>query len=185
MFPGYGTDKPDDHLPPFVALTNDEERERKATLKSAGTYIVVVNPDSFKSLPSYSTSALTTPAELANFSDDINISDPKIKVEEIAEAEITTDPNIIILKTFEEFPRRPSPHLMSDPTFTNSPLPHFEPLQYSQRRSIENNQGRFAQLMHHYRTKISAHLIKARNQDIEEDIFEIQAHTFPPVRTTI
>lgn len=186
MFPGYGTNKIDDHLPPFVALTSDEDREEKASLKCAGTYIVVVTPDSFKGLPSYSTFSPTTPTGLANFSDNLNISDSDVKQEDYAAIEITDDPNIVILKSFEEFPRRASIQGATDPTLTNSngsPGSLLEPFHYSPRRTAERNHERDAQLLHHYRANISAHLIKAGNGDLEEDIFEVQAHTFPPVRT--
>jgi len=43
----------EDSLPPFAALTTDEEREKKAELRNPGTYHVVVNPRSFVSLSEY------------------------------------------------------------------------------------------------------------------------------------
>ena len=42
-----------DSLPPFASLSNDEDRERKATYRRPGTYNVLVNPDSFTNLPDY------------------------------------------------------------------------------------------------------------------------------------
>jgi hypothetical protein len=43
----------DDSLPPFSALTTDEEREMKAEFRTPGIYFVVANPRSFECLPEY------------------------------------------------------------------------------------------------------------------------------------
>lgn len=42
-----------DVLPSFIALTNDDARERKAQFKPPGTYNVVVNPASFSECEEY------------------------------------------------------------------------------------------------------------------------------------
>jgi hypothetical protein len=41
--------------------------------------------------------------------------------------------------------------------------------------------GRDAHLLKHYRLHISEHVIKVGSREVEEDAFEIQARTFPPV----
>lgn len=44
---------PDDALPTFKELITDEDREIKAERSPPGTYNVIVNPTSFRSLPEY------------------------------------------------------------------------------------------------------------------------------------
>ncbi|KAJ5328505.1 transcriptional regulator family: Fungal Specific TF [Penicillium brevicompactum] len=92
-----------DSLPPFSTLTSDEDRERKAEAFSPGTYHVVVTPDSFSSLPEYAdeerfrsksasecrSSAATSPTSVAR-----------------SECSVREDPNVVILKTFEDTTRR-------------------------------------------------------------------------------
>ncbi|KAJ5774619.1 hypothetical protein N7457_009515 [Penicillium paradoxum] len=92
-----------DSLPPFSLLTSDEDRERKAEAFSPGTYHVVMTPDSFSSLPEYADDAAEKPRSNP-ISDCRKSAAPsptrtecKIKRE---------DPNVVILKTFEDVTRR-------------------------------------------------------------------------------
>ena len=85
-------------------MTTDEDRERKAENAGPGTYNVVVNPDSFQHLPEYS--------------DDADKSDrPSLRRGSLAvslassigrEPPLVTpgDPNIIVLRQFEDISRR-------------------------------------------------------------------------------
>lgn len=92
---------PRDSLPAFALLTSDEDRERKAEASSPGTYHVVVIPDSFSSLPEYA--------------DDLE--KPIVTSTEISSSVASSptghmpvhhpnDPNVVILKTFEDVARR-------------------------------------------------------------------------------
>lgn len=84
-----------DSLPPFALLTSDEERESRAESCTPGTYHVVMVPDSFSSLPEYSTEAIEDPEASA-------LGRPK------SENVDPDDPNVVILKTFEDISRRPT-----------------------------------------------------------------------------
>ncbi|KAJ5748069.1 uncharacterized protein N7511_009765 [Penicillium nucicola] len=77
-----------DSLPPFSRLTSDEEREKKAEAFSPGTYHVVMTPDSFSSLPESSVANSPTSAAKSECSGR------------------SDDPNVVILKTFEDVTRR-------------------------------------------------------------------------------
>lgn len=44
---------PADNLPPFVMLTTEEERERKAEVSAPGSFHVILNPTSFQDLSEY------------------------------------------------------------------------------------------------------------------------------------
>jgi hypothetical protein len=90
-----------DALPAFCLLTSDEERERKAEASSPGTYHVVAIPDSFSTLPEYVDDASDRSRSEASGS-VVNSPTSRSK----AESEIGTDPNVVILKTFEDATRR-------------------------------------------------------------------------------
>ncbi|EPS27574.1 hypothetical protein PDE_02517 [Penicillium oxalicum 114-2] len=92
-------------LPAFASLTSDEEREKKAESSIPGTYHVVMVPESFSSLPEYaeeiedsksagepSYSAATSPIRTTR-----------------SESDLTEDPNVVILRTFEDAARRAMP----------------------------------------------------------------------------
>lgn len=93
-----------DSLPPFSTLTSDEEREKKAEAFSPGTYHVVVTPDSFSSLPEYADEE-PQPASVCRASATNSPTSA-------ARSEFSTheDPNVIILKTFEDATRRSPSH---------------------------------------------------------------------------
>lgn len=92
-----------DALPAFSLLTSDEERERKAEASSPGTYHVVVIPDSFSTLPEYVDDASEKSRSEASGS-VANSPTSRSK----AESDAGTDPNVVILKTFEDVTRRSS-----------------------------------------------------------------------------
>lgn len=194
----------EDSLPSFSSLTTDEERERKAELTpKKGTYLVVVNPGSFENLPEYSDEALfgassTFPGRLDAF--DTASSSRNTLVSD-------DDPDVVILKKFEDSNRKSS---ISSPIMipgVESPVIGFQP--HSQgsfefQPAIQESQGVYprassqpdiamslldqarrggpdAPLLQHYRTYISPNVIKLGHQDIPEDIFEIEARTYRPV----
>ncbi|KAJ5195124.1 transcriptional regulator family: Fungal Specific TF [Penicillium cinerascens] len=92
-----------DALPAFSLLTSDEERERKAEASSPGTYHVVVIPDSFSTLPEYVDDASDKSRSEASGS---VANSPMSRSK--AESDAGTDPNVVILKTFEDVTRRSS-----------------------------------------------------------------------------
>ncbi|KAJ5611540.1 transcriptional regulator family: Fungal Specific TF [Penicillium herquei] len=125
---------PRDSLPAFALLTSDEDRERKAEASSPGTYHVVVVPDSFSTLPEYADDLekpMVTSTEVSNSVANSPISGYK-------PVNQSNDPNVVILKTFEDATRR-SPSSgrpsrisptseISDPFCALSLSPMFDPL---------------------------------------------------------
>ncbi|KAJ5257286.1 hypothetical protein N7478_013390 [Penicillium angulare] len=95
-----------DSLPPFALLTSDEERERKAEASSPGTYHVVVIPDSFSTLPEYADDlgekAFVTSTEVSISA----TSSPISGQHSVYNPSSNPDPNVVILKTFEDSTRR-------------------------------------------------------------------------------
>ena len=96
-----------DSLPPFSALTNDEDRERKAEYQPPGTYNVVVNPASFADLDEYRNSddeASPSPKRRRLIMTSDHSSPIREQYRE-SSAEIA-DPGIVILKRFEDSIRK-------------------------------------------------------------------------------
>ncbi|KAJ6153372.1 hypothetical protein N7497_007691 [Penicillium chrysogenum] len=89
-----------DSLPPFSLLTSDEDREKKAEGVSPGTYLVVMTPDSFSSLPEYADDAIEKAR--SNSTSERRSS----AASSPASAAKGDDPNVVILKTFEDVTRR-------------------------------------------------------------------------------
>jgi hypothetical protein len=167
-------------------------------MREAGTYLVVTNPSSFASLPEYCsgepTSSLLAPDM---FNSCARIPRAQQNFDTQFATEEPHDPNIIILKTFEDYQRRSpvSTIVNLGPVFaTSSPPPTaLETLVQSIHFSGHSSNsglskldearrgGRDAHLLKHYRSHISGHVIKVGSREVEEDIFEIQARTFPPV----
>ncbi|KAJ6092919.1 transcriptional regulator family: Fungal Specific TF [Penicillium sp. IBT 16267x] len=93
---------PRDSLPPFALLTSDEDRERKAEASSPGTYHVVVIPDSFSTLPEYADDLMEKPIVTST---EISSSVASSPTGHMSNSN-THDPNVVILKTFEDVARR-------------------------------------------------------------------------------
>lgn len=94
-----------DALPAFSLLTSDEERERKAETTTPGTYHVIMVPDSFSSLPEYvddadKSKSTVTESVYSVTSSPVSVIKP--------ETDATDDPNVVIVKTFEDVTRRSS-----------------------------------------------------------------------------
>ena len=192
----------EDILPPFSALTTDEERERKAELKNPGTYHVVANLDSFVKLPEYRED--NTP--ISGEGDAGNLTSPALVDEDDAPSSLSADPiaaaddpNVVILRVFEEPPRKSSAQLSIRST-TNpvSPASSHGSVATTSRQTTQRSTqytdsqglsmldvarsgGRDAQLLQHYRTAISPYILRTQRPEGDEDLFEIQARNYPPV----
>lgn len=92
-----------DALPAFALLTSDEDRERKAETCNPGTYHVVVIPDSFSTLPEY---ADDSAGKAKSDTGSSVTNSPTSRTN--TESDATSDPNVVILKTFEDTTRRSS-----------------------------------------------------------------------------
>lgn len=116
----------EDTFPPFASLTNDEDREKKAELKAPGTYHIIVNPSSFADLGEPSEGDKTNDSPTANGS-----WSGLLRSEGIAEhlrspilGANVQDPDIVILRKFEDNTRRLPPW----PTHSHSSTPKTAPL---------------------------------------------------------
>lgn len=94
---------PTDSLPAFALLTSDEERERKAETSSPGTYHVIVVPESFSSLPEYA----GDPADHVKSDSSSSVTDGSTSRAN-PDSVLSHDPNVVILKAFEDVARRSS-----------------------------------------------------------------------------
>lgn len=103
----------DDLLPPFSALTNDEDREKKAECRSPGSYHLVVNPSSFAEFDEYRNnchdrdSRKSTPSKGpgSEHSDQLSIDQRQYNetnIDNINKTQTSGDPDIVILKVFED-----------------------------------------------------------------------------------
>ncbi|KAK2806917.1 hypothetical protein FQN51_005717 [Onygenales sp. PD_10] len=96
-----------DALPPFAFLTSDYEREMKAEAYSPGTYHVVVNQESFASLPEYcdeSRSERTSSSPDIDTANGTRINHARKSRREKRDSSATEtgDPNVVILPKFED-----------------------------------------------------------------------------------
>jgi hypothetical protein len=193
----------EDLLPPFSALTTDEEREKKAESLNPGTLYVIANPKSFESLPEYQ-------SETWSNLNQNRVSPPAaVRWDEEYRKEIPTDwndntdaagdPNTIILKRFEDasrrLQRRPSRTPPENPGTPSSseaaivPVPHIELLDHSSEIGSETRSmldvarqgGKDSALLKHYRTAISPGMRLADKMGRDEDIFETHARVYPPL----
>ena len=194
----------EDSLPPFPSLTTDEEREKKAESQDPGTYHVIANPGSFVSLPEYreddddptvdsNRTSAYTPTAFDRDILDAPSGDP---------LEDSDDPNVVILKVFEEparkgpaqpsnrstnFPASPASSQISiprTPYVMEQDYPHGHGDLSGSMLGTARSGGRDAQLMEHYRGTISPHIFSREIPQRDDDIFETQARTFPPVSDT-
>ena len=101
-----------DNLPPFAAVTSDEERERKAEHSSPGTYYVVLNPDSFQYASENSESeaeeqaTARSPARRSRLAvSSLHSQSTDLQHVYNTPSSIpynTSDPNVVILRRFED-----------------------------------------------------------------------------------
>lgn len=105
----------EDLLPPFSGLTNDEDREKRAELRKAGTYYVIVIPESFADLEEYKAHNVAgSPLYTASNGPDSAHSDPLSFDQTLYndadrspnENQTTDDPDVVILRVFEDDMRK-------------------------------------------------------------------------------
>ncbi len=110
----------EDLLPPFSALTNDEDREKKAEYRKPGTYHLVANPSSFAEFDQYrgtqyhrKSPKITATKRLKSeygdqFSNDhTQYNEPNGDLSD--DTQVSDDPDVVILKIFEDDARSGSP----------------------------------------------------------------------------
>jgi hypothetical protein len=181
-----------DTLPIFATLTSDEDRETKAELHKPGTFIVVATPTSFIGLPEYRGDGFNTSHSAPSSPVSRSKSMEQYNTREMEHG--PPDPNIRILERFEEAQRSlvsptrkfgPSMEILSsEPAIDNKPA---SSLDESSLPKLDNarHEDRKEHLLQHYRSCISPELMKTAGQSGSEDIFELQARTFPPVDLTL
>ncbi|KAI9841461.1 MAG: hypothetical protein M1837_000679 [Sclerophora amabilis] len=123
----------DDSLPPFNALTNDEDRERKAEAYDPGTYHVVINPDSFLGLPEYSEHESMAESSSSNLVRDHSIREQSAESAQGHLLDVIEDPQVVVLRTFEDSSRRPSvpsqtrsPNSPASPSTTSGTISQYQ-----------------------------------------------------------
>lgn len=104
-------------LPAFSALTNDEDREKKAEYRAPGTYNIIVNPSSFSELEEYKAvdedpigSSKLPMRSMPQRQESINSNPSQSSSEGFSD-----DPDVVILSKFEDDTR----NLLS--TYTHNP----------------------------------------------------------------
>ena len=208
----------DDLLPPFSTLTNDEDREKKAEFRNPGSYYLVVNPSSFAEFDEYkdnrhdrsspkSTTSNGPGSELGDqFSTDLTqYSDPN--GESSNDTQTSDDPDIVILKVFEDDTRKsgsPTSAITQERSSRTPTLSLPSSAGSAQRAdyfrfSYENTplmrmahkHGRDHQLVYYYQNYVHRHLAQVHRDSLgtsletgalsAPDVFERQAASFVPV----
>lgn len=205
----------DDLLPPFSGLTNDEDREKKAEFRSPGTFLLVVNPDSFAEFEEYkntnvssknATNPLPSTTSGSIHSPQFNIDQTLYNDPFADENEILDDPDIVILKVFEDDSRKllsplnsvqrratsstPSLSITSPSSFQRSDYFRFS-CDNTPLMRVANKDGRDHQLIYYYKNFVHRHLAQVHRDSLgtsmetgalsAPDVFERQAATFVPV----
>ncbi|KAG8525405.1 uncharacterized protein KY384_009049 [Bacidia gigantensis] len=104
----------EDLLPPFLTLTNDDDRERKALFRPPGTYNVVVNLSSFINFDDYRATFPGDPFPPAvptyggppsNRADIRPITRPDSPLHswDISSSDDSNEPDVVVLKVFEDY----------------------------------------------------------------------------------
>ncbi|KAI9808256.1 MAG: hypothetical protein M1825_004713 [Sarcosagium campestre] len=204
-----GRGSPVDALPPFSALTNDEDREKKAGSQEPGTFHVVVNLDSFHGLPEYSEKGNASDADSkADVRDRRNVPEGSLDggSDHSSHSELPSDPNVVIIRRFDDTVRRPAPYPQQSSPMLSPSSSH--PLLMGSRSSenlvsTDTNPGlrlrsessspitQETRLLNHYRQFISRHIAytlegshePGANQEagFKPDGFEEEAARSPPL----
>ncbi|PWY76178.1 hypothetical protein BO70DRAFT_363739 [Aspergillus heteromorphus CBS 117.55] len=183
-----------DLLPPFVMLTSDEERERKAQASIPGTYHVVAVPESFSQLPEYT--------DGASEGDQTNVAVLEVETCDSFQAEHSDwayGPNVVVLNSFKYTKRQlfvdrrstpPSPESDQEsfslsaasipemvPDYTDNSLQHTS-------GSPEPNRYEMA-LVEHFRSFVYPQMIPQSgmlsSHCLDVEVFEHEASSFPPL----
>ena len=108
-------------LPPFSALTNDEDREKKAEFRDPGSYHLVVNPSSFADFDEYkdtrrdrkSPKSTTSQGPRSEHGDQPSTNLTQYNEpggHRFDDTQTSNDPDVVILKVFEDDTHKiPSP----------------------------------------------------------------------------
>lgn len=182
-----------DDLPDFADLTNDEDRERKAESKAPGTYNVIVNPQSFASLPEYGASNMTRSRAHSIRSIKSEPFTSRSPTSDFITDTALMDPNTVVLSRFEDSlvtmsglsalgdDRRTSlPSTMQQMVITVSPRGSSLP-------SLRGGSWTGEMLMVHYRGFVAKRIMPMGKQFYldygrgYEDPIVAEAMTFPPV----
>jgi len=182
----------EDSLPSFADLTNDEERERRAEGHRPGTYTVIVNQESFSSMPEYA----SPPDTGRRMSVQSLHSSMDSSCSESSRAIACQDPNTVVLTRFEDaVPSLPSFFASTTDRKTSLPgdmqrldlstsLSSSPPLRPDPNAQIMGD----TQLVQHYAQKISPRILSVsrHNHDSNvEDPIVAESRRFPPVRSEI
>ena len=196
----------DDLLLPFALLTNDEDRERKAEHRAPGTYNVVATLESFSNLKEYRGDKDMGLNNRVTTLDDILADHQRAHSfgSRKSSADISSDPDILILDEFEDNPRRtpasgsvsahsrthrmtPSPVISSGAISQRTQSPSHSP----QAIDIANLDGKDARLVSYYRNFVCRHFGQVQNDSLGspqktgrrsvQDVLETEAVRFPPV----
>lgn len=206
----------EDSLPPFAWLKNEEDREKKAEFRKAGTYHVIVNPESFEHCEDYRTGGSpnsTTSKEpesdrwkpLCSDQSQNNSTEPSI-----SDIHYSDDPDIVILKVFENVTSKllpPSSITSKGRPSTISSLPISSsatvasPQEYPQFSyddtpwmKMANKNGRDHPIIYYYKNFVYRHIAQVHRDSLgtssetgalsAQDVFERQAANFVPVCPT-
>lgn len=185
----------EDSLPPFTTLTNEEDWQRKAEHRPAGTYYVIANSESFADVEEYRISGSDQAGNFHTALEDSGLGHGSTR------PNISVDSDTLILGFFEEESRRPTlslttlaekrsesltPESSTSPgisTFANS----LEDLRMSPRQ-VRDDAARYSEhgLRLHYRKFVRRYLMQIHGDATidsmhMEDAFEREAASFPPV----
>ncbi len=189
-----------DDLPPFHALTTDDEREKKAETQSPGTFGVVVTPESFADLPEY---AISSPNS-RRMSFQSRASSLPTQVFDNPLSRTLTDPNVVVLDRFEDVPVTPTgPFQITSPARRTSLPQGLEYLSISKSLSgsaatrnhvLPSTARSDSHLIAHFRHYIIPRLVQPQaaigmNNHISPwstaDSFETEATRFQPVSASL
>jgi hypothetical protein len=157
-------------LPPFTELSNEDERERKALTQPAGTYNVILVPDSFGRLPEYG--GLIRRYRSGNGSVPYGFSE---------------DPNLVVLSEFEDTPyfmalpeRKPSVTGFPTPASYTTSIP---------RELTNHGTADIDEVMAHYKEFIAKRMMPLGSrfklsEHGHDDVIVLESRSCPPVSTT-
>ena len=208
----------EDLLPPFSELTNDEDREKKAEYRRPGSYNLVVNPSSFAELDEYKDSRheKKSPKSMISResaigrggqSDNDQTQQNEINSDRTNDTQTLNDPDIVILRIFEDDTRSGSPTSAIVPARSSrTPTLSLPSSAGSSHRTdyfrfsydntplmrMAHQDGRDHQLVYYYKTYVHRHLAQVHRDSLgisletgalsAPDVFERQAASFLPVR---
>ena len=188
-------------------LTSDDEREKKAEASHPGTYHVIVNPESFSNLPEYSDDASSVDLSIGHLRirRGSGTSSTLSQRDELHSLSEVSDPNTVILDTFEDSThrspvanwRRARLSPVSDITSASAlASPTFFPAEQHGPLTLEPSTARYSSqeelLFAHFRNVVWKQLIQGQSSHElfspmsspitpGADVFEDLASTFQPV----